>query len=253
MRKLLTIIVPVGTAALVVSCMTFATTLSDEAQKANITVATNPGVVANSQFLNGWTANFGSAYDAQQVGVLTANDIAQKGWRDVCVLIQLVSRGNANASTYDIEAHLNMWQISIFRSHPQPAAPDRENTSFVIAKTGTPSQVRDAMMAGADPNIPGSNGMTGLMYAAGWNQDPAVVTTLLEARAVVNAHDNYGFTSLMYAAEFNQNPEIVLVLLRAGADAKAKDRFGKTAFDYAQSNEKLKGTEAYQQLQEAPK
>jgi len=39
--------------------------------------------------------------------------------------------------------------------------------------------------------------------------------------------------------------------LKAGADAKAKDKLGKTAFDYAQANEKLKGTDAYRQLQEA--
>jgi ankyrin repeat protein len=44
---------------------------------------------------------------------------------------------------------------------------------------------------------------------------------------------------------------VITTLLRAGADAKAKDNYGKTAFDYAQNNEKLKGTDAYRQLQEA--
>jgi hypothetical protein len=41
------------------------------------------------------------------------------------------------------------------------------------------------------------------------------------------------------------------VLLNDGADAKAKDKLGTTAFGYAQSNAKLKGTDAYKQLQEA--
>ena len=33
--------------------------------------------------------------------------------------------------------------------------------------------------------------------------------------------------------------------------AKAKDNAGKTALDYAQTNEKLKGTDAYWKLNEA--
>ncbi|MGA2976610.1 MAG: hypothetical protein ABSF77_14980 [Spirochaetia bacterium] len=36
-----------------------------------------------------------------------------------------------------------------------------------------------------------------------------------------------------------------------GADAKVKSKSGSTAFDFAQDNEKLKGTDAYRQLQKA--
>ena len=46
----------------------------------------------------------------------------------------------------------------------------------------------------------------------------------------------------MWAAGWNQHPEVIMTLLKAGADAKAKDKWGMTAFDYAQGNEKLKGT-----------
>ncbi|MGA2381590.1 MAG: hypothetical protein ABSG85_20005 [Spirochaetia bacterium] len=49
----------------------------------------------------------------------------------------------------------------------------------------------------------------------------------------------------------NQKPEVITTLLKAGADAKAKDDDGKTAFDYAQSNDRLKGTDAFRRLQEA--
>jgi ankyrin repeat protein len=56
---------------------------------------------------------------------------------------------------------------------------------------------------------------------------------------------------LMYAAGNNQNPEVITTLLKAGADGKAKSTDGKTAFDYAQANEKLKGTDAYWKLTEA--
>ncbi len=55
----------------------------------------------------------------------------------------------------------------------------------------------------------------------------------------------------MDAAGSNMNPEVITTLLKAGADAKAKDNYGETAFGYAQNNEKLKGTDAYRQLQEA--
>ena len=46
---------------------------------------------------------------------------------------------------------------------------------------------------------------------------------------------------------------MITTLLKAGADAKAKDNEGHTAFDYVQYNEKLKGTDAYQKLEEASK
>lgn len=58
-------------------------------------------------------------------------------------------------------------------------------------------------------------------------------------------------TSLMYAAWFNENPEMITALLNAGADAKTKSSAGKTAFDFAQYNLKLVGTDAYWKLQEA--
>ena len=89
------------------------------------------------------------------------------------------------------------------------------------------------------------------MYAAFSNPNPAMTTTLLKVGAEVNAGAGArGLTPLVEAAANNQNPEVVTALLNAGADAKAKDGAGKTAFDYAQSNEKLKGTDAYRKLNE---
>jgi len=46
---------------------------------------------------------------------------------------------------------------------------------------------------------------------------------------------------------------VITTLLKAGADAKAKDSAGKSAFDYAQSNAKLKDSDAPKQLEEASK
>ena len=58
-------------------------------------------------------------------------------------------------------------------------------------------------------------------------------------------------TPLMYAAKYNENPDVITTLLNAGADAKAKSIEGKTAFDYAQNNHKIKGTKVYWDLNNA--
>ncbi len=94
--------------------------------------------------------------------------------------------------------------------------------------------------------------MTPLMCAAAFNQNPEVITTLLKAGADINAQNESAsrMTALMWAAVNNQNPEVIMRLLKAGADAKAKNSAGKTAFDYAH---RLKGTDAYRQLEEASK
>ena len=83
---------------------------------------------------------------------------------------------------------------------------------------------------------------------------PRDVQAAINNGADVNARDAAGMnTPLMDAAENNPNPEVIILLLKAGADAKAKDKHGKTAFDYANDNQKLKGTAALKQLEEASK
>jgi ankyrin repeat protein len=92
-----------------------------------------------------------------------------------------------------------------------------------------------------------------VMYAAGNNRNPEVITTLIKAGANVNAKDKNGGTPLIMAAG-NQNQKrgvIITTLLNAGADAKARDKEGKTALDYAKENKKLKGTDALEKLNEA--
>lgn len=88
---------------------------------------------------------------------------------------------------------------------------------FELVKTGTPQRIQAAIDKGAD----------------------------------LKAQDKDGLTALMWAAGYNQNPEVISTLLKAGADAKVKDHAGKAVFDYALDNENLKGTDAYRRLQEA--
>jgi ankyrin repeat protein len=106
------------------------------------------------------------------------------------------------------------------------------------------------LKAGANINAQQKDGGTALMYAAVSNP-PEVIATLLKAGANINAQDNDGGTPLIWAAAFNQNPDVILMLLRAGADPKAKTKEGQTALDLAQSNAKLKASDAYRQLQAA--
>lgn len=80
---------------------------------------------------------------------------------------------------------------------------------------------------------------------------PQDVQAAIEKGANLNGRSSTGSTPLIIAAAYNTNPEVILLPLKVGADAKAKDNVGQTVIDYAQGNEKLKGTDAYRQLEKA--
>jgi ankyrin repeat protein len=122
---------------------------------------------------------------------------------------------------------------------------------FTLVKAGKPQQIQAAIDQGANVNAQDRDGTTPLMYAAIYNQNPEVITTLVKAGADIRARTKDGVTPLMCAAKYNPSPKVIITLLKAGADPKARDKAGETVFDYAQENEKLKGTDAYEQLQEA--
>jgi ankyrin repeat protein len=123
---------------------------------------------------------------------------------------------------------------------------------FELVSKATPQEIQAALDKGEAPNARDEDSTTPLMYAARYNHNPLVITTLLKPGADISARDRYNnMTPLMYAAWFNQNPEVITALMNAGADAKAKSSAGKTAFDFAQYNLKLIATDAYWQLQEA--
>jgi hypothetical protein len=165
------------------------------------------------------------------------------------------------------------------------SAPAQTTDFFELVQSGTAQDVQAAISGGADVKAKDKDGMTALILAAGANQDPEVITTLVKAGADVNTQVSNGtfkVTPLVAAAWQNANPEVVaalfkagadlsrdggmalgvaaaynpnsemiLELLKDGADAKFKDASGKTAFFYAQQRADLKGTEALQKLQAA--
>src|SRR5208337_1384591 len=92
---------------------------------------------------------------------------------------------------------------------------------FSLAMSGTPQDVKAAIDHGANVNAHDMRDeyqRTPLMDAAGFNQKPEVITTLLNAGADLKAQDKNGSTALIYAAGNNQNPAVITTLLKAGAD-----------------------------------
>ena len=82
---------------------------------------------------------------------------------------------------------------------------------------------------------------------------PQSVQAAHDKGANVKARNNIRATPLMWAVRYNQ-PEVITTLLNAGADLEARDSYyyEKTALMWAaEGNEKLKGTDASRQLQEA--
>ncbi|MCL1874793.1 MAG: ankyrin repeat domain-containing protein [Synergistaceae bacterium] len=114
-----------------------------------------------------------------------------------------------------------------------------------------PKVITALVNAGADVNLRGKYRETPLIYAAMLNFNPEVTRALVEAGADVNAKNDEGMTSLMAAARENFNPKVITTLLELGADPKEKDNSSKMAIDYARENVKLKNTYALKKLEEA--
>ncbi|MCL1874727.1 MAG: ankyrin repeat domain-containing protein [Synergistaceae bacterium] len=135
----------------------------------------------------------------------------------------------------------------------RPSNDSRRDEGFIeICKTGSPGEISNAIINGANANSTNTSGMTALMWAANSNTDPETVTTLIKAGAKVNAQTKNGWTPLIWAAFSKEsNPEVITILLNAGANPKVKSSSGKMAIDYARENAKFENTEALKQLEEA--
>ena len=148
----------------------------------------------------------------------------------------------------------------------------------------TLKKVVETLDAGADPNEKDEWGFTPLHFAAAFNDDPDIISALVEAGANMSTRDKeWGATPLHWAAWSNDNPGIIIALLDGGADPNARDArdstplhaaadqsnnpaiiltlldsgadltlrdAGKLAWDYIKDNASLKGTDAYARLSE---
>lgn len=111
---------------------------------------------------------------------------------------------------------------------------------FLLARTGTADEVRNAIEAGADVNVADQHGHTPIIYAL-YNLNSEVITVLLEAGADVNALTNALWTPLMYAARDAAHPEVILRLLEHNPVVSTRNPQGLSALNYASRNPALRG------------
>ena len=112
-------------------------------------------------------------------------------------------------------------------------------TNFLmLCKTGTATQVQDAIHVGADVHERSEAGMFPIMLSAAHNEDEGVTEALLRAGANANVEDKHSWTPLMIAAWKNRNPKVTKALLRAGAKPNAKDKNSNTLLMIAVANTK---------------
>jgi hypothetical protein len=122
------------------------------------------------------------------------------------------------------------------KSRPAPAAPAVPEASIAeIAEENNNSVLHDIsalLKAGADPNQPGVDGQTALMWAGRFGNDD-VVKKLLGAGANVNQTDPKGMTALHAVADYGSRLSILKRLLDNNADVNAKDNAGWTPLHLA--------------------
>jgi ankyrin repeat protein len=102
-----------------------------------------------------------------------------------------------------------------------------ENTLLDAAERGDRAAVARLLATGENPNAPGPDGTTAIMYAAA-NNDVEMVRGLIKAGADVKPTNQFGTSALTEAAIIGSAP-IIDLLLKAGADPNTKNPEGETA------------------------
>ena len=121
------------------------------------------------------------------------------------------------------------WHCSLENSARLAAIDCADWNSKEYFEAATAANVTDCIQSGADLKARAEKGLTPLHWAAGGNDNPAVIAVLLDAGADPKARDKDGITPLHWAAEANANPAVVIAaLLDAGADLEARDQRGIT-------------------------
>jgi uncharacterized protein len=101
-----------------------------------------------------------------------------------------------------------------------------ENALLDAAERGDRAAAMRLLATGANPNAPGPDGTTAVMYAAS-NDDLELVRLLIKAGANVNLKNQFGTSAITEAAIIGSAP-IIDALLKAGADPNSKNPEGET-------------------------
>ena len=101
-----------------------------------------------------------------------------------------------------------------------------EPTLVDVAERGDRAAALRLLSKGANPNAPGADGSTAIMYAAA-NDDLELVRALIRAGANVKAKNQFGTTAMTEAAIIGSAP-VVGALLKAGGDPNTRTPQGET-------------------------
>ena len=118
----------------------------------------------------------------------------------------------------------------LFPTPPPLSCDDWGTASFF--RWASPERVRECLADGADPGTPNQDGVTPLHLAALQNDNPDIVTILVEAGADPNARGPSGLTPLHMTWSQSRSTSaaaVVRELLRLGADPLAVDDRGWVA------------------------
>ena len=126
---------------------------------------------------------------------------------------------DADANTAASDADVLTFTITV----QEPDCSDWNTRAFF--EVATAEVVTACIQAGANVNARNNllDNATPLHLAAGFNDDPAVITTLLNAGADLEARTALNATPLHWAAVFNDDPAVITTLLNAGADLETRD------------------------------
>jgi|RhiMethySRZTD1v2_1073278.scaffolds.fasta_scaffold95364_3 uncharacterized protein len=101
-----------------------------------------------------------------------------------------------------------------------------ETTVVDAAERGDRASVLRLLAKGANPNTPGPDGTTAIMWASA-NDDVELVRALIKAGADVKVKNQFGTTALTEAAIVGST-RVIDALLKAGADPNTKNPEGET-------------------------
>ena len=123
---------------------------------------------------------------------------------------------------------LGWWLVAVLAAWTAaaPIATAAEAALVEAAARGDRAAALGLLAAGADPNAPGPDGTTAVMWAAA-NDDLELIRALVEAGADVTVWNRFGTSALTEAAIIGSAP-VIDALLRAGANPNAGNPEGET-------------------------
>ena len=98
------------------------------------------------------------------------------------------------------------------------------------------AEIISLIQSEGDINVTDNRGSSPLHLAAGFTDNPSVITALINAGAYPDARSEYDWTPLLVAAKNNENALVVKALLDAGTDLGARTDGGLSPLHVAASS-----------------